>query len=233
MAESRLELLDRIRRLYPVTIAPICLGGLKLEFARISEPDRVLDDAVAAEDRRRLSPQAAGDGQPPRVPYWAELWESSLGLGQRLAREKRQGNVLDLGCGMGLAGAAAAAMGANVLLADCEATALLVARFNSWPWRQRVRTRRVNWQTDRLGEKFDMILGADILYERAQWEFLDAFWKSALADGGSILLGEPGRAKADEFAVWANECGWKVEESMETVEPGRKSVRIFELRRLV
>jgi predicted nicotinamide N-methyase len=133
---------------------------------------------------------------------------------------------------MGLAGAAAAAMGASVLLADCEATALLVARLNTWPWRQRVRTRRVNWQTDRLSEQFDTIIGADILYERAQWEFLDEFWKSAIANGGSILLGEPGRSKADEFAEWAKEHAWKVEKSIETIALSGKSVRIFELRRV-
>ncbi|HMB95930.1 MAG TPA: methyltransferase, partial [Tepidisphaeraceae bacterium] len=80
-------------------------------------------------------------------------------------------NCLDLGCGMGFAGMAAAAMGANVTLADIENDALLFARFNTLTWKNRVRTRQLNWQADRLDEQFDLILGADVLYDRSQWEF--------------------------------------------------------------
>jgi hypothetical protein len=87
--------------------------------------------------------------------------------------------------------------------------------------------RRVNWQTDRLGEKFDLILGADILYECGQWEYLECFWREHLAANGSILLGEPGRMTADPFAEWAGERGWKVETSRETLPA--KVVRIFRL----
>src|SRR5262245_66037430 len=99
-------------------------------------------------------------------------------------------NVLDLGCGMGLSGTAAAALGARVLFADLEAAALLFARLNSVPYRGRVRTRQTDWRRDNLGERFDLILGADILYERKQWENLEPFWRAHLAPSGSILLGE-------------------------------------------
>ena len=77
--------------------------------------------------------------------------------------------VLDLGCGMGLAGTVAAALGAHVLFADLEPPALLFAALNSLPWRDRIRTRRTNWRTDDLGQQFPLILGADILYEKQQW----------------------------------------------------------------
>ena len=42
--------------------------------------------------------------------------------------------------------------------------------------------RRLNWQTDRLDERFALILGADVVYERAQWEYLEPFWKAQLAE---------------------------------------------------
>jgi predicted nicotinamide N-methyase len=210
-------------------VAPIQVGNLKLTFTRIAEPDRVLDDAVAEEDQRlrRPLPQAA---QPPRMPYWAELWESALGLGQVIERAgPGSANVLDLGCGMGLAGAVAAAMGHRVLMAELETSALLLARLNTLAWVDRVRCRRINWQSDRISQRFDLILGADILYEVGQWEHLHAFWQGHLADGGVVTLGEPGRGTADRFESWAKERKWQVEQSAERVATLANPVRIFRL----
>ena len=137
-------------------------------------------------------------------------------MGQRLAlatyvverrAELSGASLLDLGCGMGLSGTAAAAAGGRVLFADLEPPALLFARLNSLPYGRRVRTRRVDWRTDRLGERFDRILGADILYERKQWDFLEPFWRAHLAPHGSVLLGEPGRKTGEMFVEWIAERG--------------------------
>jgi predicted nicotinamide N-methyase len=226
-ARSRLELIHRIQRRYAMSSGEIHLKNLNLPFTRIAEPDRVLDDAVAEEDRRQRSLREL---PAPHVPYWAELWESALGVAQVISRSICGGaSVLDLGCGMGLAGTAAAAAGASVLMADLEPFALLLARLNSWTWRKKVRARRVNWQTDRLGERFDLILGADILYEQSQWEFLNSFWLAHLAHGGVVLLGEPGRATGDRFIEWIAQHGWQIEQSAEPVTASNRQVRIFRL----
>jgi predicted nicotinamide N-methyase len=226
-----LRLAHRIGQRFRVSTGPVLLERLELPFTRISEPDRVLDDVVAEEDRRTKSGGPKGI-DPPRMPYWAELWESALAIGQVLGRGTATGlRVLDLGCGMGLAGAAAAAMGHHVMLADLESGALLFARLNTLAWRDRTRVRRVNWQRDRLGERFDLILGADILYERPQWEFLDAFWQAHLAETGELLLGEPGRQTGDAFTAWAEARGWIVIQTTETVGTAANVVRIFRLRR--
>ncbi len=229
MTVAGLKLRERIRRRYRTDAVRLNLDSLELGFTRLSEPDRVLDEAVAEEDRRKADLNSVKE--PPRVPYWAELWESAIGLAQVIGRTSLVGkSVLDLGCGMGLAGAAAAAMGANVLLADIESQALLLARLNTAPWQDRVRARRVNWQTDQLGERFDLILGADILYEKDQWPFLHSFWKEHLAEGGEILLGEPGRQTGEKFPAWATNLGWKIEQTTELIESVGKRVRVFRLK---
>jgi predicted nicotinamide N-methyase len=137
--------------------------------------------------------------------------------------------VLDLGCGMGLGGAAAAALGARVTLVDVESPALLFAKFNCLRFGRRVHIRRVNWRIDRLGQQFDLILGADILYEPQQWPFLDEFFKSHLAPGGSVLLGEPGRQSGETFGPWICQHGWMLRERTEQADG--KSIRIFHLTR--
>ena len=53
------------------------------------------------------------------MPYWAELWSSSLALAHDVARRSLRGaRVLELGCGLGLPSIAAALAGGRVLATD-------------------------------------------------------------------------------------------------------------------
>jgi len=231
----RSQLLSRIHRRYQTCEEILTVGPLTLRFTRIADPDRVLDDAAAAEHTPQL------DSPIPSVPYWAELWDSSLGLAIWLAgadspltaprTETAAASVLDLGCGMGLAGACAAALGARVTFADFQTLALLFARLNSLPWRAHVDARRVDWRRDALRRKFDLILGADILYERAQREFLDRFWQAHLAPGGLVALGEPGRQTGEEFVEWIVNRGWVLSEQRQIAEKSGSPIRVLLLRR--
>jgi predicted nicotinamide N-methyase len=162
------------------------------------------------------------------------LWDSARGIATVLAETDLSGGpaVLDLGCGMGLCGTAAAALGARVLLADLEAPALLFARLNCLSFADRARVRQLNWQVDRLEERFDWIVGADILYERGQWEFLNEFWKGHLAEGGTVLLGEPGRPTGDLFMQWIQQRGWKLGESSQRLGGSGKRIRVLRLTRV-
>jgi predicted nicotinamide N-methyase len=226
------RLLARIQRRYQTVTESIAAGPFTIGFTRAAEPNRVLDDIVAEEDRRE---KATGVrlADPPHLPYWAELWDSARGMADVIATMEfpPHTRILDLGCGMGLCGAVAAARGGNVLLADLEPPALLFARLNTLSAGARARVRRVDWQTDSLGEQFDLILGADILYERKQWEFLVEFWKVHLAAGGSILLGEPGRPSGDLFIPWIQQRGWSLWESSIRPRQSDKTIRIFKLER--
>ncbi|MEO6437187.1 MAG: methyltransferase domain-containing protein [Tepidisphaeraceae bacterium] len=216
----------------------ICLNGLPFDFVQIEDPDRVLDQVADEEDRLEKLNGRRTDGDYLHLPYWAELWDSASGIGLHLINRmagssdrppSRPGSVLDLGCGMGLAGSVAARLGMNVLFADLEPPALLFARLNSLPDAPRVRTRRLNWQIDRLDETFDLILGADILYERKQWDFLEPFWRMHLAPGGMVLLAEPGRQTGDLFIDWIAERGWKLDRHEQAVTPRPQPIRLFEL----
>jgi predicted nicotinamide N-methyase len=238
------RLLARIQRKFQTVTEEIRVGGAgfasagaSIRFTRVADPDRVLDDVVAEEDRRE---KAGGNGPndadanpstDAHLPYWAELWESARGIAAALGKMKLTDStrVLDLGCGMGLGGAAAAALGARVTLADLESPALLFARLNCLSFGNRVRVRRLNWRIDRLDEQFDLILGADILYERQEWEFLNEFWNAHLAQGGSVLLGEPGRQSGETFGPWIRQRGWLLREGTE--QANGKSIRVFRLMR--
>jgi predicted nicotinamide N-methyase len=227
----RRALLYRIHKRYETTTQRLRFGAADFDFTRIADPDRVLDQVAEEEDRREKQSGERHDGDQLHLPYWAELWDSATGIGQFLVKHyaKAPLNVLDLGCGMGLSGVVAASLGHSVLFADLEPPALLFAALNSLPWKKRVRTRQVNWQKDDLGERFDLILGADILYERAQWEHMIRFWRAHVARDGTIFLGEPGRQSGDLFITWITQQGWKLEQFEEPVPTRPRPVRIFRL----
>ena len=243
VARLRRHLLARIHRQYKTKTEQMLIGPLRVDFTRVLDADEVLDQVVEAEDRRERQTGDRRDGYALHLPYWAELWDSAIGMGQMLVkwqtgdldrllpRRTKTLSFLDLGCGQGLSGTVAAALGHQVLLADLEAPALLFARLNTLMYEPRVRVRRLNWQTDNLGERFDVILGADVLYERAQWEFLDQFWRAHLAPNGAVLLGEPGRQSGDLFQEWIGPRGWAVERFEERANTG-KTIRLFRLQLL-
>jgi len=212
--ETRFDLLDETH-----TVA-----GRHYAFTRVADPEQVLDDVIAAEGR----------GEKGRMPYWAELWESALGIGEWLHNHSAtvaDRQVLDLGCGMGFAGMIAASLGGRVTFVDIEPDSLRFAEFNTLQWRDRVNVQRLDWQSDRLTTKFDLIIGADVLYERAQWDALEPFWLHHLAPGGTVLLGEPSRQTGESFPEWIKSCGWKIAIDQVRLEERSKTIRLFMLRR--
>jgi predicted nicotinamide N-methyase len=231
--DARRRLLSRIHRTYATRVERFQLGPLALEFLRIDDPDKVLDDVAEEVDRReKRSGVRDAKGDTLHIPYWAALWDSSYAIGADLAAhvDLRGVSVLDLGCGMGLTACAAAFAGAHVVAADLEPPALLFAAYNAHPWRDRVITRRTDWQKDDLCERFPLIVGADILYEKAQWPYLQAFFTRHLAPGGEILLGEPGRQTGEHFIPWAEAQGWRVEVDARRVPSREVPIRILTLR---
>src|SRR5262249_41452647 len=71
----------------------------------------------------------AADGYPP---YWAPLWPSARMLAKAVLREPwekypRPVQVMEVGCGLGLAGIACLARGLSVTFSDVDETALAFA----------------------------------------------------------------------------------------------------------
>lgn len=217
----------RISREFHTITERLTIGGLPIEFTRVRNPEAVLDEVCRQEE---LARQGVAPKRPLRMPYWAAVWESALALGEHLSARPLAGvNALDLGCGMGLAGVAMAAHGARVTLVDIDTACLLFAQLNVWPWRDRCRVRRCDWQADDLGERFGLIVGSDVLYERGQWDFVEPFLRKHLAPDGSVVIGEPGRPQAEGFREWIVERGWHA--SVVRAKGGERTINVYELTR--
>ncbi|MBX5475416.1 MAG: methyltransferase domain-containing protein [Thermoleophilia bacterium] len=162
------------------------LAGRRVSLLRPPSADELIDEAAFDEDEF--------------LPYWAELWPSGVALAQAVAALDLRGRrVLELGCGLGLPSLAAALRGAEVLATDWAADAVRLLRRNAERNGVALRAERVRWDEPEplLREApWDLVLGADLLYERRNAEQLERLLPRL---GPEALLADPGRPFAGGF----------------------------------
>lgn len=109
-------------------------------------------------------------------PYWCFCWASGLVLARWLAERSewvRGKRVLDFGAGSGVAAIAAAKAGAlEVVACDLDPLAIESCRANA-----ELNGVELSYSTDFFAEadRFDLIIVADVLYDRANLPLLDHF----------------------------------------------------------
>jgi predicted nicotinamide N-methyase len=147
------------------------------------------------------------------LPYWAELWPSGVALARRVAARALKGaRVLELGCGLGLPSLAAALAGGRVLATDWSPQAIELLRDNAERNDAELELEIADWaHPEALIERapWDLVLGADLLYERRNVApLLDLVPRLLASDSGDeasgrgrgeLWLADPGRAPAEEF----------------------------------
>jgi predicted nicotinamide N-methyase len=162
------------------------LPGRQLSILRPPSAEELIDEDAFDEDEF--------------LPYWAELWSSGVALaGAVAARDVRGLRVLELGCGLGLPSLAAAAGGADVLATDWADEAVELLRRNAARNGLVLRVERVRWDEPEpleQGAPWDLLLGADLLYEARNVEQLARLLPRL---GSEALLAEPGRPYAKGF----------------------------------
>src|SRR4051812_29366952 len=71
----------RIGRRFQIVEREWVVGPLRIPFVQIADPDVVLDEVAAEEDRLERVSGRRADGDQLHLPYWAELWDSAAGIG--------------------------------------------------------------------------------------------------------------------------------------------------------
>jgi predicted nicotinamide N-methyase len=183
---------------------PIPGTTISLLVTRPASIDQVLDQSA--------------DDPEQNLPYWAELWPSGIALAGWLVQHRDRlpdGDVLELGCGIGITCAIAAGLGCRVIATDYAPEALTLTRLTTLRHAGREpETARVNWRdasTPLLDgtRRFPLILAADVLYERRDIAPLLDVLGRILAPDGVVLLAEPERTPAKLFLEQAGRRGWQ------------------------
>lgn len=156
-------------------------------------------------------PDAAGVEWAPLVPYWAVLWRSGLALARELDVTALGGlRVIELGCGLGIPSLAAARAGATVVATDESEEALELLARNASANGLEVETVRADWaEPSALVERapFDVVLAADVLYERAAVARLLSLIPRLAPEA---VVADPGRPAAEAFLEQARRR-WRAE----------------------
>jgi ETFB lysine methyltransferase len=210
---------------YDTVLQSIPFRGLTIELLRVADVDTLLDRLPQVQYR-----------PDERLPYWADLWPSSLALAQYVwDRVDVQGlDVLELGCGLGLAGVVACRKGASVTFTDYEADALAFTRYNALHnGCLGAVVRHLDWHAPVLGRAYAMVLASDLFYERANFRPLLHILQTALVPEGHFILAEPNRPIARDFFRMLRDHGFQYERSTIPVEAndGRHEVSIYHGRR--
>lgn len=159
---------------YALEFEPVSAGGVTLHILQIANMREILDAAIA----QNVLERALTD-----LPLWAKIWPASLVLGHALAGTSPSGHsLLEIGAGCGVTGLVAAALGFPVCITDINPDALLFARINVLKnnLAERARVRRADIASDSLGERFSLVVGAEILYLEHLYRPLVKFLKKHL-----------------------------------------------------
>ncbi|MFF5071834.1 class I SAM-dependent methyltransferase [Micromonospora olivasterospora] len=137
---------------------------------------------------------AAGHSLPP--PYWASAWAGGQALARHLLDHPRLAagrRVLDLAAGSGLVAIAAALTGAaRVVANDIDPYAVAAVTVNARANGVAVAT-SVDDLLDSDGGDADLLVAGDVFYDRELAGRVLPFLRRAVARGGQVLVGDPGR----------------------------------------
>ncbi len=220
------------------------IGALRIDLTVIENLDELFEALV---NKGTDHPDVVDE----RIPYWADLWASAIGLSRYLAGNQsfvKEKNVLEIGCGLGLPAIVAGKLGAaHTIATDYLPEALDFAQLN---WEQNlplenVEFRVLDWRNipknfpnrmDRVGEeapqyKADILLAADVAYEKRAFEPLINAFHQLLKPDGRILIAEPNRFISKDFFENITNQGFSVNKTTLDVERRGHvfTVNIFEL----
>jgi predicted nicotinamide N-methyase len=200
----------------------VFIDDYTFQIERPAESDRLLDhpwvrSAYAADEY---------------VPYWPTLWPAARMLAKAVVREpweeyRQPIRVLEVGCGLGLAGVACLARGLKVTFSDVDKTALSFAaenaRLNGF---HDFRAMPLDFRAPPEGDRYPVVIGSDLMYEARLVEPLVELLRSVLAPGGMCLIADPDRLAARVFKWKLEEAGYDVTARfIRAGEPGGERTR--------
>jgi len=202
----------------------IDVRGTAYRFWCPPDVDALIDEEAFARDER--------------IPYWANVWESAVVLAEEIALLQGQGQrFLELGSGLALPAIVAARQGFDATASDYEENALEGVRYNAdRNGAASLVIKLIDWRSppDDLGQ-FDIVVAADVLYEKHHAVALAGMVARTLSDSGVALVADPGRARAADFEPACAAAGLAVEK-----QPARRplgatdgpAIDLYHVRRL-
>jgi len=178
-------LYDRIRQQYKVAFEPLSIGDIRLHLLKITDLEQILGNKDPLQNVSNF-------------PFWIRLWEAAIVLsefvaGQNFSPETR---VLELGAGLGAPGLMAAAKGCAVTLTDYQKLILDFERVSAAASGLDVECMLLDWLNPPAMKRYDVVLGAEILFREEFFQPLLDLLRKVLQPQGVIYLAHDIRRKS-------------------------------------
>ena len=214
---------SRLERQFDTIEEVFTIGGREFPLVRPRNADDLITEADYVKDER--------------LPYWADVWPSSMMLAERLLEEKGAGrSLIELGCGSGLCACAAALCGFDVLATDYYDDALRFTELNT-----RVnagsaaKTMHMDWSAIPADVgTFDVVLAADVMYEPRYPAMVASAIERLMAPGGQAIVADPGRIAFPDFIAQCSARGLAItDEDVRTFRSGeiQQTITIYKILR--
>jgi predicted nicotinamide N-methyase len=166
----------------------------------------------------------------PEPPYWAHVWSGAEVLAS--AVPSGAGTALELGCGLGLAGLVAARRGWRVTFVDRVMAPLHFVRASAEangvvPMGLVVE----DFTRPAVRARFDLVLAAEVLYDRAAFAPLVTALDACLAPGGRVLIADAARIDTRAFDIAVAAAGFRMQTTLHRVAEERLplTVRLLDI----
>lgn len=178
------------------------IGGLDYEVRGLTDRNQHHDPHGHAEEA----------GVPPSSwSHFGVLWPAGLALAQAMSVLPVAGlRILEVGCGLGLASMVLKRRGADITASDRHPLAEQFLRQNETLNRIKpIAFHCAPWDSDHeaLG-RFDLLIGADVLYERGQGAALGAFIGRHARPVARVILADAGRGYSAPFSEILRRLGF-------------------------
>jgi predicted nicotinamide N-methyase len=168
------------------------------------------------------------------MPYWADLWPAARMLAKAIVREPwpvppsgDKLHALEIGCGLGLPGIAALAVGLRVTFSDYDATALRFAAANArLNGLDAFDTLQMDWRYPPTDVRVPVVLASDLVYEMRNVEPLVELIDRILRPGGLCLITDQDRVPSHFLREALRNAGLLYEtQTVRAGEPGGRRLK--------
>ncbi len=169
-------LYEKLSRKYSLEVEPLHIRGKIIQIIKPSNIEELLPD-----------------GSPTTIenfPFWVKIWEAAIVLADFMASLKPVTRVLEIGAGLGIVGLTAAAFGhEEVVITDYEEECLDFLRLNvAFNKLENAVVEKLDWREPKELGKFDIIVGAEVVFSGRYFEHLYRLFHKYLAPGGVVYL---------------------------------------------
>jgi len=194
------------------------IAGHELRYLEAQDVDRAIDAAIAS-------------GGP--APYGAVLWTSGFALAEGLLGLGLAGQtVVDLGAGCGLVSLAAATVGAHVIALEIDPVARTLLAEAARRQQLDIEVRAFDLCSTTPLPPADLLICADLLYEKPLAEATARRAFEAWVAGAEIWVGDPARIGRSAFERGLAERGLKPTwHTTEVRLPGERDIQTVEVSR--